>query len=56
MVSESDRAFIRRKFTSEPDPDQLELLADETLDAMRNRRVSEPAGRRKPVRKTRAHE
>ena len=56
MVSDRDREAIRRRFATEPDPDQLSLIADETLDIVRDHRVPEPQGRRKPVRKARAHE
>lgn len=56
MVSESDRAYIRRKFASEPDPEQLSLLADETLDTMRDHRMLEPKDRRQSMRKARTYE
>jgi hypothetical protein len=56
MVSESERAFIRRKFASEPDPDQLELVDDEALGVVRDRRLPQPARRRQPVRKARSYE
>jgi DNA (cytosine-5)-methyltransferase 1 len=54
-VSDKDREFIREKF-GDPDPDQLELLGDEALGVVRDRGLPQPARRREPVRKARAHE
>lgn len=56
MVSDREREIIRRKFTAEPDPDQLELLGDEALDGVRDPRMPQPARRRQRVRKARPHE
>jgi hypothetical protein len=55
MVSDREREIIRKKF-AEPDPDQLELLDDEALGIVRDRRLPQPARRRQPVRKARSHE
>lgn len=55
-ITDREQEIIRERFTSEPDPDQLELLGDEALRDMRDHRLPRQADRRQPMRKASADE
>lgn len=50
-----ERAIIAQ-FRTDPDPDQLELIADEALEPLRDRRLSQSEGECEPMREARADE